>query len=90
MIETDGGRQQRLSEGGIVAVGRGNEAEQGQAGAIAKQGMDAVAPPQRPGVMVWGVAQRGIRVAPAPGQDRRAVHHEVSSAEQVQMEHELD
>src|SRR5260370_450857 len=35
-IEADSGGQQRLSEGGIVAVGWGDEAEQGQAGAAAE------------------------------------------------------
>jgi hypothetical protein len=66
-IEADGGRKQRLGEGGIMAVGWGDEAEQGQAGATAEQGMDPVAPQQRPSVMVGGVAQRGIGIPPAPG-----------------------
>ena len=46
--------------------------------------MDVIAPQQRPSVMVQGVAQRSIGIAAAPGQDRRAVHDEVASAEQAQ------
>jgi len=40
-IEADGGREQRLRAGGIVAVGRGDDAEQGQAGAATQLGVDA-------------------------------------------------
>jgi hypothetical protein len=52
-----------------VAVGGGQEEEQGQAGAAAEQRMDAIAQQERPRVVVRSMPERRIRVAAPPGQE---------------------
>jgi hypothetical protein len=69
-----------------MAIGRGEEEEQRQARAATEERVDPVAQEQCAGMMVRGMTDRGIRVGPAPGQDRRAVHDEVASAHEAQVQ----
>ena len=72
-----------------MAVGTGKQEEQRQTRATAQQGVDAIAAQEGTGVVVRGMADRRIRVAAAPGQDRRAIHDEVPSANEAQVPCEL-
>jgi len=78
MVEGDSGHEQRLGEGGIVAVGGGETEEHGQAGAATAQGMDAIAAQEGGGMMGGGVAMLGIGVGPTPRLDGRAVNNKVA------------
>jgi len=79
-VEGDGGGEQGLGEGGVVAVGRGDAKEDGQAGAMAEQGVDAVAAQEGGGMMGGGVAVLGVGVGAAPGFDGGAVDDQVARA----------
>jgi hypothetical protein len=79
-----------VGEGRVVAVGRSDNGQQGQARAATEQGVDAIAPQQRAGVVVRGVADGRVGVAPPPGQDRGAVDDEVAPTDEAAVSGEPD
>lgn len=89
-IEAHGPGEQGLGEGGIMAVGGGEEEEQGQARAAAEQGVDAIPSQEGAGMMVRRMPERGIRVAAPPSQNRGAIDDQVAPADEVPMQRHSD
>ncbi len=73
-----------------MAVGGGEEEEQGQAGAATEQCMDTIAQQECPSVVVRRMPQRRIRVTAAPGQDGGAVDDEIAPADEAAVERQAD
>jgi hypothetical protein len=89
-IEAHPQGQQRLGKGSVMDVGRREQEEQGEPGAATEQRMDPVAAQQWTGVMRWRMANGGVRIAVAPGEDRRAIQDEIAGADEPTMEGEPD
>jgi hypothetical protein len=89
-IEPDRPGEQGLGEGRVVAVGWRQEEEEGQARAAAQQRVDPIAQQQGMSVMMWGMADGGIGVVAAPGEDRGALDDEVAPANEAQVLGEPD
>jgi hypothetical protein len=63
-------------------IGGREQEEQRQARAAAQQRVDPVTAQQRARVVGWGMADRCIRVGPAPRQDRGTIDDEVTRADE--------
>ncbi len=65
-----------------MRVGRGEQEEQGQTRAATEQGVHAIAPQKRTGMVSGGMADGGIGVGAAPGQDGGAVDDQIAGADE--------
>jgi hypothetical protein len=84
--EPDSQRQPRPGDGRIMAGGAREEKEQGEARPAAEERLQAVAQQEGTGMVGGGVANCGIGIRSAPGEDRRAVDDEVAGAGQAHPE----
>jgi len=66
-----------------MAVSRGEQEMDGQAGAAAEQGMDAIAVQQWPRMVCGRVTNGGIGIASAPGQNGRTIDNQIASPDQM-------
>ena len=78
VIEGDSGGEQGLGTGGVVAIGRGNAEEEGQAGAAAEQGMHTVTAQEGGGMMGRSMAVLRVGIGATPRLDRGAVNDQVA------------
>ena len=81
-IELHGPFQERASKGGIMAVGRGEQKEDGQAGAATEQGMHPIAAQERTRMLSRRMADGSIRVGASPGQNGSTVDHQIACPNQ--------
>src|SRR2546423_9086631 len=66
-----------------MAVRWGEQEMHGQAGAAAKQGMDAIATQQWAGMVCGSVTDSGIGIGSTPGQDGSTINNQIASSDQT-------
>lgn len=67
-----------------MGVGRRKAEDEWQAGAATHKRMQAVAAQQRSGMVGRGMADGGVGIGPAPGQEGRALHDPIAPVGQPQ------